>query len=58
MKLTYVLEVEVPGETPALEYQAFLNALKQALRWNAEKGWKAKLREVQPTGCMSGHGEG
>lgn len=46
MKLKYVLEIEVPDETRAWDYQAFLRSLRHILRWNEDLGWKTKLREM------------
>lgn len=46
IKLTYLLEVEVPADTLLADGNAYAQAVHRLLRWNEPRGWKARLRRL------------
>lgn len=46
IKLTYLLEVEVPADTLLTDGNAYAQAVHRLLRWNEPRGWKARLRRL------------
>ena len=46
IKLTYVLEVEVPEEAFAKEGAVYIQGLKRMLGTYAQRGWTARLRRL------------
>lgn len=54
IKLTYVLEIEVPAETLLTDGDVFIRGVQRMLGMNAERGWKATLRRL--VGVTKGDG--
>ena len=46
IKITYALELEVPAEALVSDGDVFVQEVRQMLRWNEKKGWKAHLRRL------------
>lgn len=46
IKLTYVLEIEVPADTLLSEGDSFAREIRRMLRWNNVLGWRANLRRL------------
>lgn len=53
IKLTYLLEIEVPADTLLTDGNAYAQAVHRLLRWNEPRGWKARLRRL--VGVQKGH---
>ena len=52
IKLTYVLELELPLGALLTDGDAFVRSVRQMLRFNEGLGWKASLRRL--TGVRPG----
>lgn len=58
IKLTYVLELEVPEEELLVNGDRFVHDVRRMLGWNCERGWKATLKRLvgmAPIGVMKNH---
>ena len=54
IKLTYVLELEVPAEELLVNGDRYVRDVRRMLGWNAERGWTATLKRL--VGVSEGHG--
>ena len=46
IKVTYVLELEVPADAMISEGNDYVREIRRMLRWNESRGWKARLRQL------------
>lgn len=46
IKLTYILELEVPEETLLEDGDRFIHGVREMLMTNVFKGWKTRLRRL------------
>lgn len=50
IKLTYMLEIEVPEDALLADGDTYAQQIRQMLRWNEDRGWKARLRRLVGVG--------